>query len=71
MRANRAAVAVWLVGVAVCAAVVSRTVLRTDMAAFWPHSATLAQQALTGQASQGAASRLILVAIAHGKQAAS
>ena len=64
MRANRAAVAVWLVGVAVCAAVVSRTVLRTDMAAFLPHSATLAQQALTGQASQGAASRLILVAIA-------
>ncbi|HTT80665.1 MAG TPA: hypothetical protein VMF86_13380, partial [Stellaceae bacterium] len=46
-----------------CAAVASRTQLRTDMAAFLPRSASLAQQVLTEQATRGAASHLILLAI--------
>jgi predicted exporter len=62
-RASRLPVAIWLLGAVLCALVVSRTVLRTDMGAFLPRSASLAQQALTGQATHGAASHVILLAI--------
>jgi len=60
---KRLALAIWLVGVAACVAVVARTTLRTDMAAFLPRTASLAQTALTGQASNGAAAHLLLLAI--------
>jgi predicted exporter len=60
---NRLPLALWLIALALCAIVVSRTALRTDMGAFLPRSASLAQQALTGQASHGAASQLVLLAI--------
>jgi len=60
---KRLALTLWLLGVAACLLIVSRTTLRTDMAAFLPSSAPLAQTALTGQASNGAAAHLILLAI--------
>lgn len=63
MPAKRVALGVWLVLVIVAAGIVARVPLRTDMAAFLPRSASLAQQVLTEQASNGAASRLILLAI--------
>ncbi len=63
MPARRVAFGVWLLLVIAAAAIVARTSLRTDMAAFLPRSASLAQQALTEQVSNGAASHLILLAI--------
>ena len=63
MPTRRVAFGVWLLLVIVAAAVVARTPLRTDMAAFLPRSASLAQQVLTEQVSNGAASHLILLAI--------
>ena len=63
MRANRLAVAVWLLGLAFCVAVIARTQFRTDMGAFLPRSAPMAEQVLTAQASSGAASHLVLLAI--------
>ncbi len=63
MRASRVAIAVWLLGLAVCGVVIARTEFRTDMAAFLPRSAPMAEQVLTAQASSGAASHLVLVAI--------
>lgn len=63
MRASRLPIVIWLILVAGCVFVASRTVLRTDMGAFLPSSASLTQQALTGQASHGVAAHLILLAI--------
>ena len=54
---------VWLAVVIACVAVVARTQVRTDMEAFLPRSASMAQQVLTGQVRDGAASRLTLVGI--------
>src|SRR5579872_3877225 len=63
MRTRRAAFGVWLLLVIVAIGIVIRTPLRTDMAAFLPRSASVAQQVLTEQVSNGAASRLVLLAI--------
>jgi predicted exporter len=63
MRASRIAIAVWLLGLVFCAAVIARTQFRTDMGAFLPRSAPMAEQVLTAQASSGAASHLVLLAI--------
>lgn len=63
MRARRLALGVWLLAVIACLVVVARTPLRTDMAAFLPRSTSMAQQALTDQATNGAASHVILLAI--------
>jgi predicted exporter len=60
---KRLALTLWLLGVAASLVIVVRTTLRTDMAAFLPSTASLAQTALTGQASNGAAAHLILLAI--------
>jgi len=57
------ALGAWLVLVIACAVVISRTSFRTDMGAFLPRSAPLAEQTLTAQATNGAASHLILLAI--------
>jgi predicted exporter len=46
-----------------CAAIISRTQFRTDMGAFLPQSAPMAQQVLTTQVTSGAASHIILLAI--------
>ena len=63
MPARRLILGLWLLGLVLCGVVVSRAPLRTDMAAFLPHSASMAQSALTDQVNTGAASHLILVAI--------
>lgn len=63
MRNKIIALGVWLAVLIACGAVVSHTVIATDMAAFLPRSSTVAQQALTDQVSRGAASHLVLAAI--------
>ena len=63
MRVKRAAIALWLLLVVFAIAVLMRTPLRTDMAAFLPRSSTPAQQVLIEQASSGASSRIVLLAI--------
>jgi len=63
MSARRAAFGIWLLLVIVAIGVVIRTPLRTDMAAFLPRSAPVAQRVLTEQVSNGAASHLVLLAI--------
>jgi predicted exporter len=63
MRDRRLSLGVWLLAVLVCIVIIARTQFRTDMAAFLPHSASVAQEVLTEQATKGAASHLILVGI--------
>jgi predicted exporter len=64
MRAKRSALlGVWLIAIIICAAVVARTRIRTDMTAFLPHSASLADQVLMEQVKNGSGSRLILLAV--------
>jgi len=53
----------WLLTVAGCVIVITRTPIETDMAAFLPRSASIAQQVLTDQVNKGATSHLILAAI--------
>ena len=60
------AVAAWLVFLAACAFVVSRTTLTTDISAFLPRSPTPQQQVLVEQLREGVVSRLILAAIEGG-----
>lgn len=63
MRTSRAAIAIWLLALAASAAILVRTPFRTDMAAFLPSHAPLAEQVLTAQAASGAASHLLLAAL--------
>jgi predicted exporter len=63
MPARRFVLGIWLLIMVACGAVIARTQLRTDMAAFLPRSASMAQQVLTEQVSNGAASHLVLLAI--------
>ena len=62
-RARHLSLGVWLLTILVCVVIITRTQFRTDMAAFLPHSASIAQRVLTEQATKGAASHLILVGI--------
>jgi predicted exporter len=57
------ALGAWLLLLLACIAVITRTPLRTDMGAFLPRAAPLAQQVLTDQVNKGAASHLVLVAV--------
>lgn len=63
MDVKRLPLGIWLLVVIVSAVVVARTQIRTDMTAFLPRSASMAQQVLTEQVSSGAASHLILLGI--------
>ena len=65
MKARYAAVFAWLLFVAACAVVVSRTSFSTDLSAFLPRSASPAQQVLVEQLRDGVVSRLILVGLDH------
>jgi predicted exporter len=58
-----ASLLVWLLALCLCAVIVARTTLRTDMAAFLPRSSSIAQQALTDQVNNGAAAHLVLLGI--------
>lgn len=60
---RRLALGLWVVAIAACVAIVTQTRIRTDMAAFLPRSASLAQEVLTEQVRDGAPSRLILLGI--------
>ncbi|HEV2551685.1 MAG TPA: MMPL family transporter [Stellaceae bacterium] len=60
---RRPTLAVWLLGLALCAIVVARTGLSTDMAAFLPRAPSAAQQVLVDQVRSGVASRLLLLGI--------
>jgi predicted exporter len=64
MPGKRVALGLWLLAVVMCGLIAVRVPLRTDMAAFLPRSASMAQKALTDQVNSGAASHLILAAIA-------
>lgn len=63
MLAKRTAIGLWLLIVVVAIAVLARTEIRADMAAFLPRSSSAAQQVLIEQASSGASSRIVLLAI--------
>jgi len=63
MRPKFLALGVWLMLLAACGLIAVRTSYRTDMGDFLPHSASLAQQVLAGQANGGAASHIVLLAI--------
>jgi predicted exporter len=63
MLRRHAAIALWGLIVVFAVAVIMRTPMRADMAAFLPRSSTPAQQVLIEQASSGASSRIVLLAI--------
>lgn len=56
-------VAIWLMFVAVCVLVITRTAFNTDMSAFLPRSPTPTQKILVDQLRDGVVSRLILVGV--------
>jgi predicted exporter len=60
---SRGAIALWIVGLLACVAVIARTRLSTDMSAFLPRSPSPAQQVLVDQVQNGVVSRLILLAV--------
>ena len=62
-RHSRSAVAIWLLFLVACGAVISRTQFTTDLSAFLPRNPTPGQQLLMDQLRDGLASRLILVGI--------
>lgn len=57
------ALAAWLMGLVICAVVISRTTFTTDLSAFLPQSPTKEQQVLLDQLRDGVVSRLILTGI--------
>jgi predicted exporter len=60
---TRVAIGLWLLLVAACAFIVSRTTFTTDLSAFLPRSPTPAQQVLVDQLREGVVSRLMLIGI--------
>src|SRR5579864_2840828 len=62
-RDYRVALGIWIAGMALCAALVARTGLSTDMSAFLPRSPSAAQQVLVDQVRNGVVSRLILLGL--------
>src|ERR1700743_3619417 len=60
-RNGRAALILWLLGLALSIGVILHTPFTTDMSAFLPRSPEPAQQILVDQLRDGVASRLILV----------
>jgi predicted exporter len=63
-KPGRVAVAIWLIFILACSAIISRSQFTADLSAFLPRSPTPAQQLLLEQIRDGLASRLILVGIA-------
>ena len=71
IRGARTAVAVWLiVMIAGGYWLVRHLVVTTDLSAFLPPAATRAQEVLIGQLRSGLASRLLLIGIEGGNEAA-
>ena len=63
---GRAAILLWLLGLAAAIGVVVLTPFTTDMSAFLPKSPDPAQQVLVEQLRDGVASRLILIGLEDG-----
>jgi predicted exporter len=63
LSGRRAIIAIWVVGLLACCAIIARTSFSTDMSAFLPRSPSAAQRILVDQLRQGVVSRLILLAI--------
>jgi predicted exporter len=63
---GRAAILLWLLGLAVAIGVIVLTPFTTDMSAFLPRSPDPAQQVLVEQLRDGVASRLILIGLEDG-----
>jgi predicted exporter len=62
-RANRAAIVIWLAGLAACLLVVWRSHYTADMSAFLPQRPTASQQLLVEQLKEGNLSRLLVIGI--------
>ena len=62
-RRRGAAIGVWMLVLAIAAALIARSSISTDMSAFLPRAPSTAQQVLVDQVRNGAVSRLILLAI--------
>jgi predicted exporter len=69
-RCGGAAIAVWLAFLIACVWLVARATYTADLSAFLPRAPTQEQQLLIDQLKSGIASRLILVGIEGGDQAA-
>jgi len=59
----RWAIGAWLIFVAACIAVITRTTFTTDISAFLPRSPTPEQQVLVEQLREGVVSRLMLIGV--------
>ena len=62
-RQGRAAVGLWVALLVACVIVIGRANFTADLSAFLPRAPTAAQQVLVDQLTEGAVSRLILIAI--------
>ncbi|WP_223246742.1 MMPL family transporter [Sulfuriferula thiophila] len=62
-KSARIAIAIWIVFILACSAIISRSQFTADLSAFLPRSPTPEQQLLLEQIRDGLASRLILVGI--------
>ncbi len=69
-RSGHRAIAVWLLGLVACVAVIAQTRFTADMSAFMPQRPSATQQLLVEQLREGALSRLLLVGIEGGEPAA-
>jgi len=69
-RRGSTAIALWLAFLLACVWLVSRASFTADLSAFLPRSPTQEQQLLVDQIKSGVASRLILIGIEGGDQAA-
>ena len=63
MTGGRAALMIWIGGIAACLVVIARLHVETDMAAFLPRAASPAQRVLVDQVRDGVVSRMVLMAI--------
>jgi predicted exporter len=63
VTAGRRAIVVWLIGMATCVVLITRTQFSADMSAFLPRSPSPEQQVLVDQMRDGVVSRLLLIAL--------
>jgi predicted exporter len=68
IRSSRWVIGAWLVLVAACIVVISRTTVTTDISAFLPRSPTPEQRVLVEQLREGVVSRLLLIGIEGASQ---
>ncbi|HYG12558.1 MAG TPA: hypothetical protein VD885_00295, partial [Methylophilaceae bacterium] len=69
-KSGRLAIALWLAAVLACLVIIARSHFTADLSAFLPRTPTPEQQMLVDQLRDGLASRLILIGIEGGDEAA-